>query len=169
MSMLSDKVLAKSWYREPWPWLLMTGPAIVIVAGFYTLWLAIQSDDGLVADDYYKRGLAINQTLLRAQRAEQLALGARVELGGDPTRIRAKLTGAAISLPPVLRLRLVHPTQAVADQVIELHAVAPGEYEGTRATAAAGRRVVMLEDVERTWRIAGEAAGGAQSVVLAPQ
>jgi hypothetical protein len=169
MSALTDKLLAKSWYREPWPWLLMSGPAIVIVAGFYTLWLAIQSDDGLVADDYYKRGLAINQTLSRAQRAEQLALVARVEFGGDSARIRARLTGAKISLPPVLRLRLVHPTQAVADQVIELRAVAPGEYEGTRVAAAAGRRVVMLEDFERTWRLAGEASSGAQTLLLAPQ
>lgn len=168
MSVLTDKLLAKSWYREPWPWLLMSGPAIVIVAGFYTLWLAIRSDDGLVADDYYKRGLAINQTLSRAQRAEQLALVARVELGGDSARIRATLTGAAGGLPPVLRMRLVHPTQAVADLVIELRAVAPGEYEGARAAAAAGRRVVLLEDFERTWRLAGEAAAGAQTVMLVP-
>ena len=168
MSTLTDNLLAKAWYREPWPWLLMAGPAIVIVAGFYTLWLAVRSDDGLVADDYYKRGLAINQTLLRAQRAEELALGARVEPGVDGSQVRVTVTGAA-SLPPVLRLRLVHPTQAVADQWIELHAVVPGVYEGTRVAAAAGRRVMMLEDTERTWRLAGEATNSAQAVVLTPQ
>src|SRR3954470_22021591 len=117
MSALTDTLLSKSWYREPWPWLLMSGPALVIVAGFYTLWLAIQSDDGLVADDYYKRGLAINQTLSRAQRAEQMALVGRVEFDGDSPQIRARLSGSGNGLPPVLRLRLVHPTQAVADQV----------------------------------------------------
>ena len=168
MSTLTDNLLAKAWYREPWPWLLMTGPAIVIVAGFYTLWLAIQSNDGLVADDYYKRGLAINQTLSRAQRAEQLGLGARVELAAESARIRVVLTGTGV-MPQVLRLRLVHPTQEVADQLIELRAVAPGEYAGTRAAAAAGRRVMLLEDLERTWRLAGEAAVAAQSVALAPQ
>jgi len=168
MSTLTDNLLAKAWYREPWPWLLMAGPAIVIVAGFYTLWLAVRSDDGLVADDYYKRGLAINQTLLRAQRAEELALGARVEPGVDGGQVRVTVTGAA-ALPPVLRLRLVHPTQAVADQWIELRAVGPGIYEGTRVAPAAGRRVMMLEDAARTWRLAGEAANSAQAVVLTPQ
>jgi len=168
MSTLADNLLAKAWYREPWPWLLMAGPAIVIVAGFYTLWLAVRSDDGLVADDYYKRGLAINQTLLRAQRAEELALGARVEPGVDGGQVRVMVTGAA-ALPPVLRLRLVHPTQAVADQWIELRAVGPGIYEGTRVAPAAGRRVMMLEDAARTWRLAGEAANSAQVVVLTPQ
>jgi len=168
MSTLTDNLLAKAWYREPWPWLLMAGPAIVIVAGFYTLWLAVRSDDGLVADDYYKRGLAINQTLLRAQRAEQLTLAARVEPGVDGGVVRVTVTGGA-ALPAILRLRLVHPTQAVADQWIELHTVAPGVYEGTRVAAAAGRRVMMLEDTERTWRLAGEATNSAQAVVLAPQ
>src|SRR6185436_18003530 len=104
MTTLSDNLLAKPWYREPWPWLLMAGPAIVIVAGFYTLWLAIQSDDGLVADDYYKRGLAINQTLSRAIRARQLALAARAELGAGSAEVRVTLTGTG-ELPATLRLR----------------------------------------------------------------
>ena len=169
MNALTDTLLAKAWYREPWPWLLMSGPAIVIVAGFFTLWLAIRSDDGLVADDYYKRGLAINQTLSRAQRAEQLALGATVELGAGFAAIHVHMTGAVRGMPPVLRLRLVHPTQSIADQVIELRSTEPGEYEGVQAGPAAGRRIVMLEDFERTWRLAGEATGAAQTVVLTPR
>jgi hypothetical protein len=168
MTTLTDNLLAKPWYREPWPWLLMAGPCTVIVAGFFTLWLAVKSDDGLVADDYYKRGLAINQMLSRALRAEQLALAARAEWGADAKRVRLTLSGAG-TLPGELRLRLVHPTQAVADQVVELHAVATGVYEGTLAAAAGGRRVMLLEDLARTWRLAGEAAGGARVIVLTPQ
>ena len=168
MSTLTDKLLAKPWYREPWPWLLMSGPAVVIVAGFLTLWLAVRSDDGLVADDYYKRGLAINQTLTRAERAGALALGARVELDAGSGRVGVSLTGTGV-LPGELRLRLVHPTQAVADQLIDLQVLTPGAYTGKLAAAIAGRRVVMLEDVARTWRLAGEAAGDATVVVLSPQ
>ena len=166
MTTLGDNLLAKPWYREPWPWLLMSGPFIVVIAGFYTLWLAVTSDDGLVADDYYKRGLAINQTLSRATRAEQLMLGGRVELSVDSVRLT--LTGTGV-LPETLRLRLVHPTRAVDDQVLEVHAVSPGVYSGTLAAAVAGRRVLMLEDMAKTWRLAGEARGGAKFIVLAPQ
>ena len=39
----------------------MAGPAVVIVAGFITAWLAIESNDGLVDDNYYKVGLSVNQ------------------------------------------------------------------------------------------------------------
>ena len=166
MTTLSDNLLAKPWYREPWPWLLMAGPGIVVIAGFYTLWLAVQSDDGLVADDYYKRGLAINQTLSRATRAEQLQLGGRAELDGG--FVRVTLTGSGV-LPPTLRLRLVHPTRAVDDQVLEIHAASSGVYTGALATPAAGRRVLMLEDMAKTWRLAGEAGGRAKFIVLTPQ
>ena len=53
------------WYKERWPWILMAGPALVIVAGIITVWLAVISNDGLVSDDYYKQGLAVNQRLQR--------------------------------------------------------------------------------------------------------
>ena len=53
------------WYRHRWPWLLMLGPFVVIVAAAITVYLAVISNDGLVDDDYYKQGLAINQTLAR--------------------------------------------------------------------------------------------------------
>ena len=169
MTILTDNLLTKPWYREPWPWLLMAGPFIVVVAGFYTLWLAIKSDDGLVAGDYYKRGLAINQTLARALRAEQLTLSARVVLGDGKARAHVTVTGNG-SLPAALRLLLVHPTRAVADELIELHAVSPGVYAANIAVTLAGRRVVMLEDMARTWRLAGEATSGVQDeVVLTPQ
>mgnify|MGYP000916835605 FL=1 len=47
---------AKPWYREPWPWLLMSGPGLVVIAGVVTAWIAFSGADGLVADDYYKQG-----------------------------------------------------------------------------------------------------------------
>jgi len=162
-----NKARVKAWHREPWPWLLMAGPALVIVAGFYTMWLAVRSDDGLVADDYYKRGLAINQTLSRSQRATDMALSARVDLSEDAKSIGVTLKGQSAT-PTALRLTLVHPTRAMSDRVIELHPVAPGVYEGTQPADASGRRVIMLEDFDRTWRLDGEASAGARSITLSP-
>lgn len=39
----------RPWYKHAWPWILMAGPAIVVVAGIYTFWLAVVSFDGMVA------------------------------------------------------------------------------------------------------------------------
>ncbi|MFH0934336.1 MAG: FixH family protein, partial [Pseudomonadota bacterium] len=64
----------KPWYREPWPWFLMSLPATAVIAGVATVVIAIQSADGMVVGDYYKAGLAINQTLARDNAATEMAL-----------------------------------------------------------------------------------------------
>ena len=48
-------------------WLLIAGPATVVVAGFATLWIAIAMPDPVVAPDYYRRGMEINKTLAAAR------------------------------------------------------------------------------------------------------
>ena len=42
------------WYKQFWPWFIIALPASVVVASFYTLWLAISHPDPLVIeqDDY---------------------------------------------------------------------------------------------------------------------
>jgi len=165
----AENVMAKPWHREPWPWLLMAGPAVVIVAGFATLWLAISSDDGLVADDYYKRGLAINQTLSRGQTARDLGLSGEVGLSEASGRVSVTMRGAQ-TLPDTLNLRLVHPTRAVADQTLVLRKTGSTEYTAMLSAPVAGRRVVLIEDPARQWRLSGEASGITQhNIVVTPQ
>ena len=167
MNTVDHNAMPQPWYRERWPWLLMAGPAAVIVAGFFTLWLAVKSDDGLVADDYYKRGLAINQTLSRGQAARDLGLSAEVELDPQAGRVRVQLRGTG--QPERLSLRLVHPTRAVSDQRFELQRTGAGEYVGVLTEPPGGRRVVLLEDPARQWRLAGEAAAGQNTLTVTPQ
>lgn len=156
MTMMDDSVAAKPWYREPWPWILMAGPAAVIVAAMITLWLAIESSDGLVADDYYKRGLAINQTLSRERLAQQRHYRAHVIFSDDARRVRVRLSGDG-ELPAALLLRLAHPTRAGMDERVTLRAAAPGWFEAQLETPARGRRLIVLEDAARTWRLSAGA------------
>jgi len=113
---------AHPWYREPWPWLLMLGPALVIVAGAVTVALAIASDDGVIAEDYYKRGLAIDRVLARDARARELGLSAKVERpGGDRVEVRiAGGEGMQDARPSRLLLVFVHPGRAAGDRRVEL-------------------------------------------------
>lgn len=39
------------WYKQFWPWFIIALPASVVVASFFTLWLAISNPDPLVVDD----------------------------------------------------------------------------------------------------------------------
>lgn len=141
------------WFREPWPWLLMAGPAIVVVAGIVTLGIAVVHEDGLVADDYYKQGLAINQVIQRDAVAAAQNIAARVMFGDD--RVRVVLTGPE-EMPAELVLRLVHRTRAGLDQEARLTHGGGGWYEGDLSRVRVGRWHLLLEDGERGWRLTGD-------------
>lgn len=145
------------WYRERWPWILMAGPAVVVVAGFITAWLAIRSNDGLVEDDYYKRGLAVNESIHRDQRAGGLGLHAELMLGGDGREVRMFLAGhEGVTLPAKVVVKFVHPTRAGADQNLSLEAAGGGFYGARLAEPLKGRWHVTVEDGAKEWRLSGD-------------
>lgn len=143
------------WYKNRWPWILMAGPAIVVVAGFVTLWLAISSDDGLVSDDYYKQGLTVNQRLQRDHLAGNLGLHADVMKSGLGVRLLLAAEGAA-KLPDVINLKLAHPTRAGQDQLVPMTLEGQGFYTGKLAADISGRWLVSLEDPLGQWRLQGD-------------
>ena len=141
----------------------MSGPAIVVIAGLATLWLAVTSNDGLVADDYYKRGLAINQTLTRERQAAASHYRAQVAFNPTFDRVRIVLSGA--ELPKALAVRLVHPTRAGLDRRVQLPAVAGGVYEGALAAPQPGNWHIIVEDDLGTWRLHGDCTVPRQSTI----
>lgn len=144
---------SRPWYRETWPWLLMAGPAIVVVAGFITLYYAIVSFDGMVADDYYKRGLTVNQDLSRLERARALGISAHLTHDASGRRVVVALAGTA-TLPPTLSLRFVHPTRAGSDQRLTLKQSATGTYEAALLLPPLSKWNVQLDGAD--WALAGE-------------
>lgn len=143
----------KPWYRHPWPWILMAGPAVVVVAGIVTAWIAVTTSDGLVTDDYYKQGLAVNQKLARIDAAAAMQLEARLRLAAG--RIELKLASrAGAPLPDRVRVTLAHPTRGGEDQQTVLEGD-KGNYAGQIAALGPGRWLVVVEDEANTWRLGG--------------
>ena len=142
---------ARPWYREPWPWLLMSGPAAVLVAGAITTWIAFRTADGLVAEDYYKQGLAINRVLKREEAAQRLGLSARVVL--SPGRLEVRIDGAPAE---VIFATLAHATRGGHDLRLRLVRSERGVYGAELPPLPAGRWRIALEDPARTWRIVSE-------------
>ena len=148
----SDK---RPWYKEPWPWILMAGPGIVIIAGVVTTWLAVVSNDGLVTDDYYKQGMTLNQRLQRDHQA--LAMGLQADLMRSGQNLRLLISASAeAKLPEVISVKLAHPTQAGRDQLIKMSAEGSGFYIGKMDTEVIGRWIVSIEDPAGDWRLQGE-------------
>jgi len=145
---------AKPWYREPLVWMLIAIPLSAVIGGAITLALAIISDDGLVVDDYYKRGKAINRVLQRDRAAAELGL--RGELIRDRQTGTLKLSlrsRPGYHAPEHLRLAFFHATRAGFDYRSLIERVAPMHYSGRAELIPAGRWYVQLETDD--WRLTG--------------
>lgn len=149
-----DSTTARPWYREPWPWILAAGPFIVVIAGIYTAWLAVKSNDGLVSEDYYRKGLAVNQTIARSDQATRMGLVAGIRIAGDSLSVRLQASDKNFTLPPTVVATVSHPTRAGLDQSRLL--VRNGStYSGEVRLPSAGHWLVLLEDEGKTWRLMG--------------
>ena len=155
--MSPSPAVSNPWYREPWPWLLMAGPATVLVAGAITTWIAFATSDGLVAQDYYKQGLAVNRVLEKEDTAARLGLSADIDLAGDRHRIVVILSGAE---PRELNVRFAHATRSGHDLALRLARVGQGRYEAAvPQDLPPGRWKVNIEGPGGEWRLAGEWSG----------
>jgi len=151
--MTNSTLHAKPWYREPWPWFLMSLPATAVVAALTSAWLAFKTADGLVVGDYYKEGLAINQTLERDDAARALGLVATLKSGND--MLMLTLAGHLKTYPGVLILTLAHPTHQGLDHVLTLHLTDAGHYRAALPAMPNGKWHAQLVDAASTWRLAG--------------
>lgn len=67
----------KPWWKFVSVWLLLSGPALVVVAGVITAWIAIRGQDPVIDDNYYQNGLNVNQRLAHPQKSLAPALRGR--------------------------------------------------------------------------------------------
>lgn len=78
-----------AWWRYGYVWLLIAGPAAVILASIAAAYLAISRPDPAI-DDYYRKGTEINRTLAAQANSLAPALQARnhaaTGLHGQPAR-----------------------------------------------------------------------------------
>ena len=140
------------WYRQFWPWFLILLPASVVVAGFSTLYIANRHADDLVADDYYKEGLAINRQLEKKERA--VARGIEAQLLIDGEQVQVSLTGDERS--ELLQLRMSHPLESDLDFETKLVRSGENSYLGKLHNPVAPRWHWTLEvPGAEGWRLDG--------------
>lgn len=125
---------ALPWYKYRMVWLMLGLPLIVVFASFITLFLAIKSDDGVVTDDYYKQGLAINQDLNRDTKAKSLGLKAQLQITGNEFEL--KLAGdKPINAGQPIQLTMQNMGVKSQDLIATLIPVGSGVWKGKTAQA----------------------------------
>jgi hypothetical protein len=66
---MSELQTNKPWYKQMWPWLLISGPAVAAIGCMITIYLAINLyADKPVRDGVVKRGLKVEQIKVEQDR-----------------------------------------------------------------------------------------------------
>lgn len=89
-------VVNEPWQRNPWVWLLIMIPASSVLFGIVMLSTATLYPDDLVADDYYKDGMAINEQLGREDRARELNIGVRITVKDGEVLVSTRASDSAV-------------------------------------------------------------------------
>ena len=56
------------WWKEPWPWLLISGPLLAMAACSATIWLSMTHPDQPIVEGVVHRGLVIEHAARGAAR-----------------------------------------------------------------------------------------------------
>jgi hypothetical protein len=139
------------WYKQGWPWLLISLPASAVVGGIITIFLAVNSPNAMVVDDYYKEGLAINEKKQRQANAARMAL--RGLLRHDGSQLTLSLSSAAPVTEDALSLHIVHSTRPELDRQLNLQRTGEGRYAGETAWLPPGTWYLRLEPADKAWEL----------------
>jgi hypothetical protein len=155
------------WYRQFWPWFIMAIPASTVVAGLYTVWIAMQTTDSLVVRSDDGVNVVTERNIAAEREARRLGLSALVDINPESGAVIVTLSSAAnVELPKSLALRMRHPTMASRDADIEVLRAMPnslGEatWAGHFITPPTGRHFMTLSSAN-TWRLSAEWSGQTQ-------
>ncbi|WP_353431870.1 FixH family protein [Polynucleobacter sp. MWH-UH23A] len=59
---MTEQQISKPWWKQLWPWLLISGPAVAMIACVITIWLAVNMyTDKPLRDGVVKQGLKVEQ------------------------------------------------------------------------------------------------------------
>ena len=59
---MTEQQINKPWWKQLWPWLLISGPAVAMVGCIITIWLAVNLyADKPLRDGVVKQGLKVEQ------------------------------------------------------------------------------------------------------------
>ncbi len=148
---MNDPIDDRPWYKHAWLWLVIALPLSAVIAGVSTFFIAANDPDSLVVDEYYKKGLAINEVLDSEQQARDLGLRAHIELSGD--KLRLNLEGVQ---PEQVVVKFIHPTRSQFDREIVLSHSGEGLYDGAELDGLSSVAwYVHIEDSEGNWRLQG--------------
>ncbi|MDV5168792.1 FixH family protein [Photobacterium rosenbergii] len=145
--------MGKPWYKQFWPWFVFAIPATSIVYSLTAVYIFSQNKVDLVAEDYYKKGKAINLDLSRLRVADALSLEAQVAVSDKD--INVFFNKGDLDNYPNLRVTFTHRTLANKDFTQMVSADLSGTYHFESPEIIEGPWFVELEPFDGDWMLQG--------------
>ncbi len=143
------------WYKQPWLWFLLSIPIASVILSSIMVTVAVLGRDSLVSDNYYKDGMAINQTIEQDKLAASLGLQPKLSIKGQDLLLELNASGE-LPVQAFLTLKLLHPTVSAKDVVLKLLPSGNGLFIGELPHLIEGRRYLDLYAFDNSWRIREE-------------
>jgi len=160
---------AKPWYRQAWPWLLMLMPAVAVIGGAITIYLAINSNHALVVGEYWREGKAINHSLAKEAHARALGLELRMIKDGSDLRLQLLAMGQEGQGLHPIRVQWIHPTLSGRDKMAVAQPIGGGYYRiANFEWPTEGHWQLMAEDAGGAWRLKTVWSATQEEVVIRP-
>jgi hypothetical protein len=142
--------MSKPWYKQVWPWILISLPVFSVLKAVHTVYIMNQQSPDLVIDDYYAEGKAINQNLSRYREAAARNLHASILLAGN----KAIITFTANSiLDKNISLDFVHATIAAKDFKVVAERSGEAMYVAELPSTLNGKWSLVVHDSGSQWKL----------------
>ena len=138
------------WYRVGVVWMVIGIPVVSIVVTLSIVWISIVTFDGLVVDDYYKRGLEVNRDLARDRRSHSAGLVGNLLIKEQELQLQLE-SQSELTWPDRLEVGFYHPTVSGKDVVVALQKVSESTYRGQLFELPQGRWNIQTGTEE--WRL----------------
>ncbi len=152
--------------REPMVWLVIALPLAAVLGGIGMMVLSSRGGSiDSVSDDVQRTGQIQTTDLGPDERAAQLKLGAVLQ--SEEGVLRVFPAGGQFRRGEPLRLHILHPYEADADQVVAMQPDALG-WQAEFALDASHDWNLQLGDEAGTWRLRGRLPRGQHAAHLGP-
>jgi hypothetical protein len=145
------------WYKQRWPWFIISFPLLTVIAGIITYQIAANKPHSLVKDDYFKQGLAINQTLAKQNRAKDLGLVANFTMDKESQILTVKISSTSdrnnFDNIKQLTVSFSHPTMENHDVEVKFSQLTNNEYVAELPKLPQSYWHILIRDDKDTWEV----------------
>jgi hypothetical protein len=153
MTGINDKIIGdldtEPWYRQFWPWFLIALPGTVVIASISMFFVAYNTADSLVIDNYYREGLNVNTTLEQDTLASELKLRAKISIDSSNGEVRITLDNNNTDLNNTpLKLELLHAKNQAEDIQLILQPTPQGDWLANLPNPLIGQWYIRLSNIQ---------------------